>query len=322
MREPIAGRIGALLPERTPRRPDDATIRSFLSAPAADAGAPHAAPGGSPCPRISVVTPSFNQARFLERTIVSVINQGYPNTEHIVVDGGSTDGSVEVLRRYGHALARWTSEKDRGQTDALNKGLRAATGDIIGWQNSDDVYLPGAFLRAADAFARDPALDVFFGNTLHLDGDDAVIADMRFTPFRLFTNLYEGIALNNQGVFWGRRIMERAGLPDERYQFAMDFEYFIRMAARGARFRRTGAFLGGFRLQEGSKTSDGGNMAAWRREHEEIVRRYGMRPALRLPLRALSTARRVAWYLAQGDAGFLARAARKRIAAAAAGGRP
>src|SRR5260370_28877982 len=107
-------------------------------------------------PRISIITPSFNQAEFVERTILSVLEQNYPNLEYIVVDGGSTDGSVDVIRRYQSRIAYWVSEKDRGQAHAINKGLQRATGDIIGYLNSDDYYLEGALARVADCFSREP----------------------------------------------------------------------------------------------------------------------------------------------------------------------
>ena len=107
-------------------------------------------------PRISVITPSFNQAEFLERTMRSVLDQGYPNLEYIVIDGGSTDGSSDVIQKYADRLAYWTSEPDRGQVDAINKGLRRATGEWLCWQNSDDIFFPGAFDDLANAAAARP----------------------------------------------------------------------------------------------------------------------------------------------------------------------
>src|SRR5687767_11527952 len=115
------------------------------------------------CPRITIVTPSFQQASYLEQTIDSVLSQGYPNLEYAVVDGGSTDGSVEIIKRYQKHLAYWVSEKDRGQTHAINKGMARATGEIRAYINSDDYYLPGTLQRVADAFQRDSGLDLVHG---------------------------------------------------------------------------------------------------------------------------------------------------------------
>src|ERR1051326_2842776 len=120
-------------------------------------------------PRITVITPSFNQAEFLAQTITSVLGQKYPNIEYMVIDGGSTDGSVDIIRRYEKDLAYWVSEKDRGQTHAINKGLRRATGEIIAYLNSDDYYLPSAFDRVAAHFRAHPDVDLIHGRCRTVD---------------------------------------------------------------------------------------------------------------------------------------------------------
>lgn len=131
-------------------------------------------------PKISVVTPSFNQAAYLERTLRSVLDQGYPNLEYIVIDGGSTDGSVEIIRRYADRLAFWTSEADRGQTDAINKGLRRATGEWVAWQNSDDIYYPGAFHDLSAVAAKHPKAGLIIADMMLIDEHDRPLRDIRY----------------------------------------------------------------------------------------------------------------------------------------------
>jgi glycosyltransferase involved in cell wall biosynthesis len=114
--------------------------------------------------KISIITPSFNQAQYLERTIQSVLDQNYPDLEYIIIDGGSVDGSVDVIKKYEKNIAFWVSEKDGGQTDALNKGFKKATGEIIGWQNSDDIYLAGSFEKISQVFNELPDTDIVFGD--------------------------------------------------------------------------------------------------------------------------------------------------------------
>ncbi len=123
----------------------------------------------SSLPRVSIVTPSFNQAAFLEETIQSVLSQDYPNLEYIIIDGGSTDGSVEIIKKYADKLAYWVSEKDTGQADAINKGLIRVTGEIVAWLNSDDIYLPGTIRAAVEALQAHPDCGLVYGDVLSVD---------------------------------------------------------------------------------------------------------------------------------------------------------
>ncbi|HRY21099.1 MAG TPA: glycosyltransferase family 2 protein, partial [Flexilinea sp.] len=134
-------------------------------------------------PFVSIVTPSFNQAEFLERTIQSVLSQDYPNLEYIIIDGGSTDGSVEIIRKYENRLAYWVSEKDKGQTNAINKGFNRAKGEIFAWLNSDDIYEPGAIQAAVEALMSDPSLGFVYGDCNFIDSHDRIIGkfDVRQT---------------------------------------------------------------------------------------------------------------------------------------------
>jgi len=159
-------------------------------------------------PKISIVTPSYNQAQFLERTILSVLNQNYPNLEYIIIDGGSTDGSVEIIKKYEKYLAYWVSEKDKGQADAINKGFQKSSGEILAYINSDDTYNPGAFLKIAKAFAKSPRADLMFGNVNHIDSYDKLIDECRFTKFNFATLIYEGGNLQQPGAFWTKKIYE------------------------------------------------------------------------------------------------------------------
>ena len=131
-------------------------------------------------PKISVVTPSFNQAAYLERTILSVLDQDYPNIEYIIIDGGSTDGSVDIIRQYAHRLTHWVSEPDRGQAHAINKGLQQATGKWVAWQNSDDFFYPGTFLQLAQMAAIEPDADLIIGNMNLIDKDDMLLRDIKY----------------------------------------------------------------------------------------------------------------------------------------------
>jgi glycosyltransferase involved in cell wall biosynthesis len=184
-------------------------------------------------PLVSVVTPSFNQAQFLEETMRSVLDQDYPRIEYIVVDGGSTDGSVDVIRRYADRLAYWVSENDRGQADAINKGWSRVTGDIVAFLNSDDYYLPGAISRVVEAFREHPAAGLVSGQGAWVSESGEWIQrtrwqigeDERYEPF----NLYRVTALPQPAAFVRRRVIEEVGMLDPSFHFGLDGEFFLRV---------------------------------------------------------------------------------------------
>jgi glycosyltransferase involved in cell wall biosynthesis len=199
---------------------------------------------------VSIIIPSFNQGRFIERTIDSVLRNRTP-AEIIVMDGGSRDATADILRRRQRDLTHWRSEPDRGQADALNKALRLATGDIIGWLNSDDVYLPGTIDRVLEVFRRRPGIDVVHGDRLMIDEHDGVIGWASAGPF---TPQRWGYNINSETAFWRRE--RTVGLEfDAGLRFAMDLEWFARLFHRGLRFHYWPVFLGAFRCYAQNKSS-------------------------------------------------------------------
>jgi len=205
-------------------------------------------------PKISIVTPSYNQAQFLERTILSVLNQNYPNLEYIIIDGGSTDGSVEIIKKYEKYLTYWVSEKDNGQADAINKGFKVATGNIVAWQNSDDIYLPDAFFKIANKFRQEDDSDVVFGNIYLINEKDEIIRDMRFVPFNIDHLIYYDWNLSSQGVFWRRELFDKVGYLNS-YEVEFDLDWFIRLGKATDKFKFIREFLGCYRIHPESKFS-------------------------------------------------------------------
>lgn len=181
-------------------------------------------------PKITIVTPSFNQGHFLEETIRSVLDQNYPNLEYFVVDGGSTDNSVDVIRRFGDKISWWVSEKDKGQTEAINKGLRRSTGEIVNWINSDDLVAPGALHHVAEQFGK-PGINCVCGPITMFDGNKRWKFDAAFQPSQSFQFVF-GIDIYNQpGTFFSRHAIEKMGWPDQRLHYVMDKEWFMRYLA-------------------------------------------------------------------------------------------
>lgn len=216
-------------------------------------------------PRITVVTPSFNQAAYLEATIKSVLEQNYPNLEYIIIDGGSTDGSVDIIRRYESRLAYWVSEPDRGQSHALNKGFARASGDWFAWLNSDDLYLPNAFSIVTRGLCAHPDADWFVGPILVTDHELNLL--WRFEPIChartwldfVCTKEKFGTSLPQPGTFWSRRVWQETGLLDENLHYAMDHDYWGRMAFKGFRPQCLASDLAIIRRHADAKSIIGAN---------------------------------------------------------------
>ena len=182
-------------------------------------------------PLVSIVTPSFNQARFLEYTLRSVLEQDYPNIEYLVVDGASTDGSLEIIKKYEKKLAWWVSEKDRGQAEAINKGLRKAKGEYIAWLNSDDMYARGAVRKAVGALQAEPALGMVFSNVFSIDADNQIFNTMRYSAYGLVDLMAFNI-IGQPGVFMRRAALEQAGYMDLNYHYLLDHQLWLRIASK------------------------------------------------------------------------------------------
>ncbi len=191
-------------------------------------------PPGLSWPKISIVTPSFNQGIYLEKTIRSVLLQGYPNLEYIIIDGGSTDQSVAVIKKYERLIDFWVSEKDRGQSHAINKGLAKTSGELLGWLNSDDYYLPGALFKIARAYLEDTSVGAIYGQGHLIDEAGAIIHIPKLVPVTK-TSLFAwcfGNDFMQPSCLFTRKAWQASGPIDESLNFALDVEFWIRIADR------------------------------------------------------------------------------------------
>lgn len=206
-------------------------------------------------PRITVITPSYNQAEFLERTIVSILNQSYPNLEYMIIDGGSTDGSVDIIKRYANQLTYWVSEPDQGQSHAINKGLQRARGEWVCWQNSDDIFYPLAFMRLSQSLQQNPTLDLVIGDIDLIDKDDGLIRPLCYVKPTYGSLVAEGMVLTNQAAFWRRSLHEEIGFLDENLHYSFDYEWFLRLLNYTNRSHHIAKKLGALRHHDQTKTS-------------------------------------------------------------------
>jgi glycosyltransferase involved in cell wall biosynthesis len=185
-------------------------------------------------PKISVVTPSFNQGRYIESTIKSVLDQGYPNLEYLIMDGGSTDGTVEIIEKYSDQLTYWVSEPDEGQTDALIKGFNRASGDILCWLCSDDLFEARTLQEVAEIFVQHPDWEVVYGDSFWIDADGRPIRFKKEIPYYNFVWMYDHDYLPQPSTFWRRGIYEKVGGLDVRMELSMDSDLWSRFAEHTA----------------------------------------------------------------------------------------
>jgi glycosyltransferase involved in cell wall biosynthesis len=209
---------------------------------------------GSEWPLISVVTPSFNQGQFIEETIRSVLLQRYPNLEYIIIDGGSTDNTVEIIKKYQSFITYWVSESDRGQSHALNKGFKKANGDLVGWQNSDDFYHSQAFMIAALKSRLLPKIDIFYGYMNMVDAESKFIKASPFLEFDIH-DMLPYISMCNQSMFISRSVFQKGLFIDESFHHLMDHEFLIRLALNGCNFCLVPEMVGYFRIHDLAKGS-------------------------------------------------------------------
>lgn len=223
-------------------------------------------------PKISIITPSYNQGQFLEETILSVLNQNYPNIEYIIIDGGSTDNSVEIIKKYEKYLAYWVSEKDRGQTHAINKGLKRATGDILSYLNSDDIYLSGALVKIAEFFENNPRIDIVYGDCYIINERGALVKKKKEIAFDYLMGcmIGFGIIIIQPSTFFKKGAVGDVGYFNENLHFVMDANYWFRCTQKGLTFKHIPRFLSGFRWHYDSKTQSSSNNIIQGKEKERL----------------------------------------------------
>ncbi len=202
-------------------------------------------------PLVSIITPSFNQAPFLEKTIRSVLEQDYPHIEYLLADGGSTDGSAEIIQKYAGRLAWWVSEKDRGQADAINKGLSRAKGEYVAWINSDDYYMPGAVSQAVKALQENPEAGLVFGKVQVVDKDEEILNILAYDDWQL-PDLMTFHIIGQPAVFMRRDVLEKAGYLELDYHFLLDHQLWLRMGLV-AKYRYIPALWARAHYHEGCK---------------------------------------------------------------------
>lgn len=228
-------------------------------------------------PKISIVTPSYNQGQFIEEMILSVKNQDYPNFEHIIVDGGSTDNTLEILKKYECSYnLRWVSEQDKGQADAVNKGFRMAKGEIIGWLNSDDVYFSvDVFSKVAFEFLKQPSIDAVYANRVVIDESNHLLKLQYSRKFDYIKLLKGYFALHQETVFLRRRVIEKCELNTDLY-IVLDSEFWLRIG-KHYNLKYVNEFSGGFRVHTENKTVAENNIQRWNKEKQYLMNEYGAR---------------------------------------------
>ena len=250
---------------------------------------PDTMPDGSAWPRVSIVMPSYNQGQFIEETIRSVLLQGYPDLEYAIMDGGSSDGSVDIIRKYEPWLASWCSEQDNGQADAINKGWQRATGDLLGWINSDDILTPGSIATAVRYLKEHPHVGFVFGDLERIDAQGRRFGLTTYKEFDLLEIVKNAGWISQPGNLFRRTVFERVGPLDISLHFMMDFDYWLR-AGLVCQFGYLRLPLARFRRHEEAKSTTKTYLAA----HDvlAVYRKFFGRPDLPADLMAI---RQRAW---------------------------
>ncbi len=228
-------------------------------------------------PRVSIITPSFNQAAYLEQTIQSVLAQDYPNLEYIIIDGGSEDGAVDIIRRYASQLAYWVSRKDNGQAEAINEGFERATGQYIAWLNSDDLYLPGCIRKAIDMFEANPGAGLVYGQVEVINEKGARIGAFRPFTYRFEDLLALRIIIPQQAAFFRADLLRQIGFLRTDLHYALDHELFVRLGAHApvASFDKV---VAQYRISEINKGAT--QRSSWASEFVKILDDYFARPGV------------------------------------------
>lgn len=229
-------------------------------------------------PKISIVTPSLNQGEFIEETVLSVLSQNYPSLEYLVMDGGSSDDTLKVLEKYSDRI-KWVSEADKGQTNAINKGLRLTDGAIVGYLNADDTLLPGSLWKVAEAFTRHPDAMWAVGKCRIVDWQNNEIRK----PITSYKNLllkWGGFPLlvvtnyiSQPSTFWRRDALETVGFLDESLHYVMDYDYWLRLYSRYSPVFIP-EYLATFKIHPSSKTTSTGHRNVYIEEERRVIRRY------------------------------------------------
>ena len=229
---------------------------------------------------ISVITPSYNQGKFIEQTIQSVLDQSISTLQYIVIDGGSTDETISILKKYGSKI-EWVCEKDSGQANALNKGFQKAVGDIIGWLNSDDIYFADTLTTILDFFEQHPEIDVLYGDAFHINAHNDFINQYPTQPWSL-KKFMNRCFISQPAVFFRRHLFKQSGFLDESLHYCMDYEFWLRLAVQGARFYHLEKTLAATRLHSDAKTV--GQSVRAHAEQIRMIRRYRKVVSIRMIL--------------------------------------
>lgn len=229
-----------------------------------------------PLPRISVVTAVFNGSRTIRETLRSVVGQAYPNLEHIIIDGGSTDGTIDILKQ--NPQLTWISEKDAGIYDAMNKGIRRATGEIIGTLNADDCYRPGALQKVGEAFAAHPEWDALFGDVVFVDANNEEIYRRREVKYDYDVLRYSGVCyISHPTLFVRKRVCEQLGLyRHSEFLRCADYDFILQLGRHGRKVGHVREFLANFRYHEYGQSSDLRVLASMERERQRILTEHGV----------------------------------------------